>query len=233
MTDKQLPELQRGKTVRQYYATTFGEAYDPDENGVYKEPEQVKIFVSHPNTHKFVTKRMHGLSDYLRKKTKYCPWCDKDYLGKSGKELSQDEVKGMIQALEECDLIIVGLPEGNVSHWIIAENRQAKTMRKRILIINFGNSKIKSGMVRSLHSGYIRVDKKIKKKKFYKAIVEAIKDNLSHPIKYKDFRAPKKKESIKLTSAEEPSVEKKSPKKKSSKKDLYEEFADDDDAIIL
>jgi hypothetical protein len=179
-------DLPRGWTIKQYYAQTFKEAYKPRRKCVYKKKKRIRVFLSHPNGDELVMNKIHDFSDFLRKKSKmFTPWCDKDYLGKAGRDLNQKLVGGMIQALEESDIVIVGLPMGRVSNWIIAENRQAKTLRKRILIVNFGKSKIKPGMVRSRDSGYVRITGKIKQ--WENKILEALEEIMKHGIHYEEF----------------------------------------------
>ncbi|MHA1730719.1 MAG: toll/interleukin-1 receptor domain-containing protein [Promethearchaeota archaeon] len=185
-----LPDLPRGMTIRQYYAKTYGQAYEPFKKSVYKKgKDRVKVFVSHPNGHELVCAKMHELSDYLRKrgKKRYSPWCDKDKLGPSGQELDRDMIRAMIQALEEADLVVVGLPAGwKVSNWIIAENRQAKAMKKRILVVFFGKAKMKAGMARSAGHGYVRVGER-SQVKWKQQVLEAIERVMAAGLKYEEF----------------------------------------------
>ncbi len=188
-----LPELPRDWTLRQYFAKTFGEPYEPKKESVYtnikkkKRKDRIKIFLSHPNRDETVRQRVHYLSDYLRdqKDGKFAPWCDKDYLGPSGRELNKELIHSMIQALEEADIVFIGLPAGPVSNWIISENHQAKVMKKRILIVSFGDAQIKKGMSCSKHAGYLKITPETK---FWERVVtEEIEKNMSHSLEYVEF----------------------------------------------
>ena len=184
--DPPLPTLPRGVTIKQYYHRTFGEAYKPVKRHIYKKRKRIKVFLSHPNGNKDVMNKVHDFSDWLRKKTKtYSPWCDKDFIGKPGVDLSKKLIASMIQALEEADIVLVGIPTGPVSNWIIAENRQAKAMKKRILIVNFGKAKIKPGMVRSKKGGFLRISNRIKK--WEEKILAALDEIQKHGISYDEF----------------------------------------------
>lgn len=181
-----LPNLPRGMSIKTWYTNTFKMKYRPNEDSVYtnikkkRMEDRVKIFLSHPNQDKVVRKKIHSFSDYLSKQKdgKYAPWCDKDYLGKPGRDLNEGLVHDMIQGLEESDIVLVGLPAGPVSNWIIAENEQAKTMRKRILIVTFGKAVIRKGMVRSEKGGHVNIPENLEE--WEERIIETIEENLTH-----------------------------------------------------
>lgn len=184
--DDPLPDLPRGMSVITWYTDTYKMKYRPNEKSVYtnikknRMEDRIKIFLSHPNQDKEVRNKIHYFSDYLRKQKdgKYAPWCDKDYLGKPGRDLTEGLVHDMIQALAESDIVIVGLPEGPVSNWIIAENEQAKNMRKRILIVTFGKAVIREGMVHSVHAGHVNIPNDLEE--WERLIIETVEYNIAH-----------------------------------------------------
>ncbi len=183
-------DLPRGTTIRQYYARIFQKAYEPVKRSVYKKgKKRVKIFISHPNGHELVCSKMHELSDFLRKKGKgkYTTWCDKDKLGSAGRNLAEKEIREMIQALEDADLVIIGLPANwKVSNWIIAENRQAKTMKKKILVVLFGKANMKAGMARSRDYGYVRVGER-SEVVWKQQVLDSIEKIMDSPSVYTEF----------------------------------------------